>query len=46
MPVPVAHPEGKVATWTELNNAWYARRGDWRRKLPGFGIKSVDIVEV
>ncbi|KAL3484083.1 hypothetical protein BJX62DRAFT_244282 [Aspergillus germanicus] len=46
MPVPVAHPEDEVATWTELNNAWYARRGDWRRKLPGFGIKSVDIVEI
>jgi hypothetical protein len=46
MPVPVAHPEDEVATWTESNNAWYARRGGWRKKLPGFGIRSVEIVEV
>lgn len=46
LPVPVQYPEDEVATWTELNKAWYTRRGTWGKYLPGFGVTRVDIVEV
>lgn len=46
LPVPVQYPEDEVATWTEINKAWYTRRGTWGKYLPGFGVTRVDIVEV
>lgn len=46
LPVPVSYPEDEVATWSEINKAWYTRRGYWRKHLPGFGVTWVDIVEV
>ncbi|KAB8212791.1 hypothetical protein BDV33DRAFT_197232 [Aspergillus novoparasiticus] len=46
LPVPVQYPEDEVATWTELNKAWYTRRGTWGKYLPGFGVTRVDIVEI
>ncbi|KAE8337903.1 hypothetical protein BDV24DRAFT_139148 [Aspergillus arachidicola] len=46
LPVPVQYPEDEVATWTEINKAWYTRRGTWGKYLPGFGVTRVDIVEI
>ncbi|KAE8311123.1 hypothetical protein BDV41DRAFT_566112 [Aspergillus transmontanensis] len=46
LPVPVQYPEDEVATWTEINKAWYTRRGTWGKYLPGFGVTRVDIIEV
>lgn len=46
LPVSVSNPEDEVATWREINKAWYTRRGHWRKHLPGFSVTQVDIVEV
>jgi hypothetical protein len=46
LPVLVSNPEDEVTMWRELNEVWYTRRGYWRKRLPGFGITSVGIIEV
>ncbi|GMG12960.1 unnamed protein product [Aspergillus oryzae] len=33
LPVPVQYPEDEVATWTEINKAWYTRRGTWGKGI-------------
>ncbi|KAL4927730.1 uncharacterized protein BDV17DRAFT_265656, partial [Aspergillus undulatus] len=39
LPVSVSNPEDEVATWREINTAWYTCRGHWREKLWGFSHK-------
>jgi hypothetical protein len=46
MPVKVSNTEDEVSMWSEIHSAWYARRGYWRKHLPGFSVSQVDIVEV
>ncbi|KAF3385003.1 hypothetical protein F1880_001980 [Penicillium rolfsii] len=46
MPVHVSNTDDEVSMWSELHNAWYARRGYWRKHIPGFSVSQVEIVEV
>jgi hypothetical protein len=46
IPVSISDSDDEVAIWREINQAWYARRGWWRRYIPFFGVEHVDIVEV
>lgn len=46
LPVPVSNSEDEVATWEEINKAWYRHRGHWSKRLPGFGIIRVEAAEV
>lgn len=46
IPVRVSDPADEAATWRDIGQAWYSRRGCWRRYLPFFGVEHVDIVEV
>jgi hypothetical protein len=44
--VSISDSDDEVATWREINQAWYAHRGWWRKYIPSFGVEHVDIVEV
>jgi hypothetical protein len=46
LPVRVSSPEDEVTTWSEINKAWYNRRGNWRKIIPGLRVARVDSVEV
>lgn len=46
IPVSISDESDEVAMWTKINQAWYTRRGWWRRYIPFFGAEHVDIVEV
>jgi hypothetical protein len=46
IPVNIANSTDEVAVWREIHQAWYSHRGQWRRYLPFFGVRQVDIVEV
>lgn len=45
-PVNIENPTDEVAVWQEIHWAWYCYRGHWRRYLPFFGVREVDIVKV
>lgn len=46
IPVNIADSGDEVAAWDKIQGEWYAYRGKWRRYLPFFGVRQVDIVEV
>ncbi|KAL4949691.1 hypothetical protein BDW69DRAFT_197864 [Aspergillus filifer] len=46
LPVSVSNPEDEVATWREINTAWYTCRGHWRKMLLGFKVTRVAIAEI
>lgn len=46
IPVNIANSADEAAAWGEIHEAWYTYRGHWRRYLPFFGVRQVDIVEV
>ncbi|RAH53303.1 hypothetical protein BO85DRAFT_381810 [Aspergillus piperis CBS 112811] len=46
LPVPIANSEDDVETWREIHRAWYARRGYWRKRLPGYSVTRVDAVKI
>lgn len=46
LPVRVSSSEDEEGTWSEINKAWYNRRGNWRRIIPGLSVARVDSVEV
>jgi hypothetical protein len=46
LPVKIAHSADDVDVWQEVRRTWYAHKGDWRRLLPFFGIREVNIVDV
>lgn len=45
-PVPISNPIDEAVIWRDIRQIWYSRRGWWRRYVPCFGVKRVDIVEV
>lgn len=46
VPVIVADFADKVTTWQQISQAFYVFKGSWRRYIPAFGVKQVDIGEV
>lgn len=46
LPVQVSNTEDEVCAWERIHRAWYARRGYWRKYLPGFNVTQVEVVEV
>lgn len=46
IPVKIPNSADDVTVWQEIHRRWYAHRGWWRKYLPLFGIKKVEIVEV
>ncbi|VUC23939.1 unnamed protein product [Clonostachys rosea] len=32
--------------WKRLNHTWYQARGEWRRKIPWYGIRDVKMVDI
>ncbi len=46
VPVIVADSADEVTAWREISRAFYAFKGSWRRYIPAFGVKQVDVVEV
>ena len=45
-PVPITNSIDETVIWEDIRQVWYSRRGWWRRYVPCFGVKRVDIVEV
>lgn len=45
-PVPITNSIDETVIWRDIRQDWYSRRGWWRRYVPCFGVKRVDIVEV
>lgn len=45
-PVPISNPIDETVIGRDIRQIWYSRRGWWRRYVPCFGVKRVDIVEV
>jgi len=46
VPVIIANSADEVTAWREISRAFYAFKGSWRRYIPAFGVKQVDVVEV
>jgi hypothetical protein len=46
IPVKIPDSADDVAIWQEIQRAWYAHRGGWRKRLGIFSVRRVDIVEV
>ncbi|KAL4864155.1 hypothetical protein BDV12DRAFT_205888 [Aspergillus spectabilis] len=46
LPVSISDPEDEVATWREINAAWYACKGHWMKKILGFIVTRVSIAEI
>lgn len=46
IPVNIADSTDEVAVWREIHRAWYTYRGHWRRYLPFFGVRQVELVKV
>ncbi|CEL11627.1 hypothetical protein ASPCAL14727 [Aspergillus calidoustus] len=46
LPVSASNPEDEVATWREINAAWYTRKGHWRKRLMGLRVTRVAIAEI
>ncbi|CEL11851.1 hypothetical protein ASPCAL14946 [Aspergillus calidoustus] len=46
LPVSASNPEDEVATWREINAAWYTRKGNWRKRLMGLRVTRVAVAEV
>lgn len=46
LPVRVSSPENEVSTWSDIQRAWYNRRGSWRKFMPGWMVAQVDSVDV
>lgn len=46
VPVIIAGSADEVTAWREISRTFYAFKGNWRRYIPAFGVKQVDIVEV
>jgi hypothetical protein len=46
VPVKIPNSANDVTVWQEIRRAWYAHRGDWRKRLNLLGVREVGIVEV
>lgn len=46
LPVRVSGLEDEVTTWRQIKMAWYNRKGNWRKLIPGLEVARVDSVEV
>ena len=42
----VTNSANEVAIWQEIRGAWYASKEFWKKYLPFFNVREVDIVEV
>lgn len=40
------HDMDDVLFWKKLNTAWFQARGEWRRKIPWYGIRNVQVADV
>ncbi|KAI0841141.1 hypothetical protein F5Y06DRAFT_213949 [Hypoxylon sp. FL0890] len=45
-PVQIALSADRPGTWKAIREAWYQRRGSWRKHIPMFGVRGVDMVKI
>ena len=46
VPVNIGNEADEVNAWESIREAWYERRGNWRKYIPFYGVRQVDVVEV
>ncbi|KAI1776806.1 hypothetical protein F4818DRAFT_359959 [Hypoxylon cercidicola] len=45
-PVRVSPEADDTENWRAINEAWYQRRGSWRKYIPMFGVRAVEKVKI
>ncbi|OTA56490.1 hypothetical protein K449DRAFT_468383 [Hypoxylon sp. EC38] len=45
-PVQIALSADGPAEWRAIREAWYRRRGSWRKHIPMFGVRGVEMVKI